>query len=649
MKKVLLLCAVVFSTYVNAQEQTLFSIDNEQISADEFKAVYLKNRDIGKDIDPKTPREYLDLFINFKLKVREARDRGMDTIPSFTREFNNYRNQLAQPYLEDRSVDSLLLNEAYSRMLQEVNAAHIMVDLAPNALPADTLAAYKEIMNLRAQVLKGAVSFQDQAKKFSTDPGSKENGGNLGYFSVFDMVYPFENAAYNTPVGEISMPVRTQYGYHIVKVIDRRPSSGTVQVKHIFLISNEKSDIDKVESSAQRIQEIYTRLQQGEDFDQLARQFSDDKNTSDNGGLLKPFGINTMMPEFEQQSFGLKNVGDFSKPFKTSIGWHIVKLVDRQPVASFEASKASLEQQISRDSRSAKSREVFIANLKKEYNFTEQPKRLKEISKVVTNDYFSGTWDVKSAEKLKKPLFTLNGVNYNQQDFVAFLAESQKRAPKGDNAEQEVYGQYSIFVENTIMKYEDSRLETKYPDFRMLVNEYRDGILLFDLTQEKVWNMASKDSIGLFEFYEQNKTNYMWTERAVANLYSCESEKIAKKVEKLVVKGASIAEVESKFNQESKLVVVAETGTYTKGKNQALDRIQWLANQTSTVFVDSRFIVVQINEVLPVQPKKLEECRGLVISDYQKELEKNWINSLKAKYKVVVNEDVFKDLEAELN
>ncbi len=648
MKKILVLCAILFSGYVNAQQQALFSINDEQISADEFKAVYLKNRDIGKDIDPKTPREYLDLFINFKLKVKEARDLGMDTLPNFKREFINYRNQLAQPYLEDRSVDSMLLNEAYNRMLQEVRAAHIMVDLAPNALPADTLAAYKNIMNLRAQIIKGTISFENQAKKFSTDPGSKDNGGDLGYFTVFDMVYPFENAAYNTPVGEISMPVRSQYGYHIVKVLDKRPSSGTVQVKHIFLISNEKTEEEKANAAAQRIQEIYVRLQGGEDFDQLARQFSDDKNTSEQGGLLKPFGINTMMREFETESFALKNSGDYSKPFKTSIGWHIVKLVSREPVAGFKESSSSLEQQISRDSRSAKSREMFLAKLKKEYKYTEQPKRLKEVSKTVNEGYFTGTWDPKTASKLNKTLFTLNGVNHSQQEFVAYLAENQKNGSTETNVEQAVYAAYNSYVNNTIMEYEDSQLETKYPEFKLLVNEYHDGILLFDLTQEKVWNKASRDSVGLDTYYEANKTNYMWPDRVDAGVYSCESEKVAKKVEKFLKKGATTAEVETKFNKESQLVVVAETGKYVKGQNQAVDKATWATNAVTIVGLDGRFIVVKIAEVLPAQPKKLEEARGLVISDYQKQLENDWITSLKNTYTVKVNEDVYNALEAEL-
>ncbi len=215
MKKTRLIFTMLITAFAQGQE-VLFSIEADKYTADEFKAVYLKNKDIGKNIDPKTPAEYLDLYINFKLKVTEARELGMDTMPQFKREFNNYRAQLARPYLEDRSVDSQLVAEAYQRLQQEVEAAHIMIDVSPTALPEDTLKAYKQIMQWRDQIISGKVDFAIQARKYSSDQGSALNGGNLGYFTAFDMVYPFENAAYNTPVGEISMPVRSQFGYHIV-------------------------------------------------------------------------------------------------------------------------------------------------------------------------------------------------------------------------------------------------------------------------------------------------------------------------------------------------------------------------------------------------------------------------------------------------
>lgn len=649
MRHFTLIGALFIALFASAQDQPLFTIGNQGVSADEFKAVYLKNRDIGKDIDPKTPSEYLDLYINFKLKVKEAHEMGMDTMPSFIREFESYRKQLAQPYLEDRTVDSMLLDEAYTRMLLEVRAAHIMVDLAPDALPADTLAAYNNIMNIRAQTLKSGASFEELAKKYSTDPGSANNGGDLGYFTVFNMVYPFETAAYNTPVGEISKPVRSQFGYHIVKTLDKRPARGSVVVKHIFLISNEKTEAEKAADAAQRIQEIYTKLQAGESFDQLARQFSDDKNTSEKGGQLPPFGINAMMPEFEEESFALKNPGDYSKPFKTSIGWHIVSLVERIPIPPYKEVSRELEQKISRDSRSAKSHEMFLAKLKKEYNFTEYPKRLEELYKTVDESFLDGQWDPNRAAKYKKPLFKLHGQDYNQQAFVAYMAKEQGKAGRSTNPKAEVYKLYNAYVDATILGYENEQLETKYPDFRLLVNEYRDGILLFDLTQKKVWNAASQDSVGLYNFYEANKQNYMWPERVAADYFNCETEKVAKKVAKMAEKGATISEIEAKFNKDSKLEVISGSDKFAKGKFTAVDQALWEAGIVSIVFQDNRFFVVRINQVMQPEPKKLEEARGLIISDYQKQLEKDWIADLKARYPVTINTELFRSLEAELN
>jgi peptidyl-prolyl cis-trans isomerase SurA len=648
MKKTTLVFALLISIVGQAQDQTLFTIGNEEVGADEFKAVYLKNRDIGKDIDPKTPREYLDLYINFKLKVKEAKELGMDTLPSFKREFGNYRKQLAQPYLEDRGVDSMLLNEAYERMQVEVNAAHIMLDLPPDALPEDTLAVYKRLMNIRSQAEKGG-DFAYLARKFSTDAGSAQNGGDLGYFTVFNMVYPFETAAYTTDVGQISKPVRSQYGYHIVKVIDKRPNRGTVQVKHIFLISNEKTDSAKALAAEQRAKEIYDRLEKGEDFDQLARQFSEDKNTADKGGLLQPFGINAMMSEFEEASFGLDNPGDYSKPFKTSIGWHIVMLVEKQGIPSFEDSRRELEQKISRDSRSAKSRQVFIARLKKEYGYSFNQKRLDEITSACDESLLTGGWDATKASKYTKTLFRLDGKDFGQQEFVNYLAEQQKRGQKSKTVEQEVYKQFNAYVNKSVMNYENSKLEEKYPEFRLLVNEYRDGILLFDLTQQKVWNAASQDSAQLYAFYEANKSNYMWPVRAEADVYSCENEKVAKSVAKMAQKGSTIQEVEKKFNEESQLVVVAESAAYSKGQNKAVDKITWLNGATQVEEIDGRFYVVHIKKVLQPETRKLEDARGMVISDYQAKLEQDWIADLKNRFPVTINEEVFRSIEAELN
>lgn len=648
MKKIALVGLMLIGLATQAQQQTLFTIGNEAVSTQEFKAIYLKNKDIGREIDPKTPREYLDLYINFKLKVKEARDMGMDTLSGFKAEFNNYRGQLAQPYLEDRTLDSMLVVEAYNRLGFEVRASHIMIDVPATALPEDTLAAYNKLMAIRASILKGG-DFAASAQKNSSDTYSAQRGGDLGYFTAFNMVYPFETVAYNTPVGEISKPVRSQYGYHIIKVIDKRPSSGTVQVRHIFLISNANTESEKSIANEARIKEIYAKLQAGENFEQLAKQFSDDKNTSENGGLLAPFGINVMMPEFESAAFALKNPGDYSAPFKTNIGWHIVMLVDKMPLASFADSKADIEQKIKRDSRSGLGKEVFVEKLKKEYNLTENPKRLKEIYAVADTNILKGMWDPAKGAKLNKTLFSFAGKNVSQQDFVTYMAKNQPKATANKNPQQEVYGLYTRFVNQTIMDYENSQLESKYPEFKMLVTEYRDGILLFDLTQQKVWGKASVDTVGLDGFYQAHKNNYMWPERVSADIYSCENEKTAKAVAKMAGKGFTPEAIEEKYNKTSTLAVVHETGKYAKGQNKVIDAAKWENNAVNTSQQDGRFIVVKINEVMPPQAKALTECRGMVISDYQKQLEADWLKELKAKYAVVVNEEVFKSLEKELN
>jgi len=648
MKKLATVIALAAASIAFAQQQVLFTIGDEAISTEEFKAVYLKNRDIGRDIDPKTPSEYLDLYINFKLKVKQARELGYDTLPSFKREFNNYRKQLAQPYLEDRSMDSLLIAEAYERMKYEVRASHIMVDLRGDALPADTLAAWNKIMGIRSAIVNKGGDFGYNARKFSTDSYSAARDGDLGFFTVFGMVYPFETAAYNTPIGEVSMPVRSQYGYHLIKVTDKRQASGSVQVRHIFLISNDQTESEKVLAAEARINEIFVRLQNGEKFEQLAMQFSDDKNTSESGGLLQPFGINTMLPEFEKSAFALQKVGDFSAPFKTNIGWHIVKLVEKRPIPSFEDAKNDIEQKIRRDSRSGLGKEKFVQSLRTTYNLQENPKRLNEIYKVVDASILTGEWNIAKGAKLNKTLFSFNGVEVSQQAFLQHLDMKQKSGEKSPTAQQEVFKQYNDFLNNTLLNYEDARLEEKYPQFKMLITEYRDGILLFDLTQERVWGKASLDSVGLDAFYQANKEKYMWPERVLVEIYSCESQKVAGAVAKLAVKNTLPEDIESRFNKDSKLVVVRDGGKFARGDNKAVDAAMWKKNAVSTVELNNRFVVVKVLDLLAPQNKELTEARGLIISDYQKKLDENWLAELKQKYPVAINEIAFKELEKEL-
>lgn len=642
-KGLLVLFTLLASISINAQNDTLIWIGDEGITSEEFLAVYNKNKDVGRDIDPKTPKEYRQLFINFKLKVKEARELGKDTLTGFKREFGGYRAQLAKPYLVDESVEEVLMKEAYKRMQSDINVKHIMLDVAPDALPADTLEAYNKLIKIRKSILDGA-SFEEMAKQNSTDTYTAKKGGEIGYFTVFNMVYPFETVAYNTPVGEISKPVRSQYGYHIIKVEEKRPALGKVEVKHIFLIANKNSTPEQHAAAETKIKEIYSQFTEGADFELLAKQYSEDKNTASKGGLLAPFGINKMYPEFQNQSFGLENPGNVSEPFKTAIGWHIVKLVRKVPIGSYEENEASIKENI-KSERASQGKSSLITKLKKEYSFKEYSKRLKDYKKVIDSDsYMKGQWDPAMASKLTKTMFILDNNNYTQKDFTAYLNTQQRNGRKSATVEQEVYKQYNQWVESEIIKYEDSNLENKYPEFKLLVNEYRDGILLFDLTEEKVWTKASKDSAGLYDFFKTNQKNYWWGERAEVAEVSCIDKKYAKKVLKLFYKGNRGPEILEELNKDSQLNVIVNSHLVERGQNETVDKFEWKRGETDFYNEDERVKFLYFIAILQPEPKKLEEARGIVISDYQKKLEAEWIAELRSKYPVKINEELFEKI-----
>jgi peptidyl-prolyl cis-trans isomerase SurA len=636
----------VYATY--AQQETLFKIGDEVVTVDEFKNIYLKNKDVGKGIDPKTPEEYLDLYINFKLKVQEARTRGLDTLQRFKREFGNYRNQLAAPYLSDKSMDTLLVKEAYARLKEEVKASHIMLDLSGDAPAEDTLKTYNELLAIRNQILKGEISFEEAAKAHSTDRGTAVRGGELGYFTAFAMVYPFESAAYNTKVGDISLPVRTQFGYHLVKVQERRPASGRVRVAHILVKSSDNDEPEDQMAAQKKIREVHHRIKMGDDFGMTAKQYSDDRASAQNGGELEPFGINTMMIEFEEAAFALQYPGAFSAPIKTNIGYHVIKLLERYPVGTFEEMEAELFRRVSRDTRSLRGREALIARLQNEYNFKEQPKALKEMEKVVNQSYLEGTWTPEKYANMKKELFSFDGQKFTQADFVNYLANQQFVGKKYGDPRVELNRQYKNFVESTIIKNEDQSLERKYPAFRYLVNEYRDGILLFDLTEELIWNRAITDTVGVTAFYEANQNNYMWDERIDATIYKCQDAKTAKAVRKMVNKGLDKKTILERANKKSELSLQVESGIYSRGRNTLIDGIDWQPGLSPNIDNDGSVVFVAIHRILPPQPKKMEEARGLITSDYQRFLEQQWVSELRQKYPVTINQAVLQSVVREL-
>jgi len=644
---------LVFATrtsFAQSNDPVMIHVANESITRGEFLKVYQKNNTKGEALERQALEEYLDLFINFRLKVNEAMNLGMDTIKSFRDELSSYRRQLAQPYLVDDKAIESLVQEAYNRKQYDLRTSHILIKVDKMASAADTLAAWNKIMELRKRIMKGE-DFSKVATEASEDPSAKDrsadgrtsrgNHGDLGYFTAFDMVYPFESAAYNAKIGEVSMPVRTDYGYHLIKVTDRLPAMGKVQIAHIMLVFPKNASLDDSLKVADSANMAYTQLQAGNDFASVVKKFTDDKSTADKGGVLPWFGVNRMLPEFIQAISRLKKNGDYTEPFQTDFGWHILKLNDRKPVGTFEEEKEEIKQKVNKNDRVVISQESFVNKVKKEFGFREDLAAMRELSTVVTDSIFNATWKAEEAAKLIKPIFTIGTQTYTQTDFAGFLAKNQRKGPKKDVAAY-IEAQYIDFADQNILKYADVQLENKYPDFKALMSEYHDGILLFDLTDKKVWTKAVKDTVGLQAFYAETKNNYLWEERLEASIFTIHDMKVAKTLKKLVKKGLTDEAILSKINKDTIQSVSVEHKKYIRGENAIIDSLDWKASVVGPFTTSAgKNVLAVIHRVVPPEPKLLNEARGLITADYQNYLEKQWIAELRAKYPVKVEQEVF--------
>ena len=636
---VLILAGLAINASAQSADPVILKIGNDNISKSEFERVFKKNNSKDSTYDKKAVNDYMQLYINYKLKVREALELGMDTAKSFIDELAGYRKQLAQPYLVDKEVSDQLLHEAYDRLKTDIRASHILIMCDNNALPEDTLKAYNKAMKVRAELNKGA-DFAVTAKKYSEDKSVKDNGGDLGYFTALQMVYPFESAAYKLKKNEVSMPVRTRFGYHLIKVTDIRPSHGDVKVEHIMIKAGANVKGEDSIKAAQKINEIYGKLKAGEKFEDLARQYSEDQTSAKNGGTLPVFGTGKMVPEFESAAFSLKYPGDYTEPVKTAYGWHIIKLLDTHPLGRYEEMQQDIKSRVQKDSRSEVSRTSLISRVKAKYNFSENPKAKADFMKTIDSTLAVGKWSADRASALNATMFTLGNKSYSQQDFAKYVNDHQVKREASTPALTLANNFYADWVNESAVAYEESKLDSLYPDFRNLMQEYRDGILLFELTDKKVWSKAVKDTTGLRDFYEKNKTNYMWPDRLDATIYTCASTDISKEVRKLMKSIDDDDTLMARVNKTSQLNLQVKSGKFIKGDNEIIDKITWKVGITGDIPKDNQIAFVKVKRLIPSGPKSLEEAKGLITADYQNQLEKEWIESLRTKYPVVVYQEV---------
>jgi len=648
LKTALLFSVLLLGSDLFAQEKNpaLLTVDGQSISLAEFEAVYKKNNR-NEVVDQKDLEEYLELYINFRLKVREAESLGLDTLKKFIEELKGYQKQLAKPYLTDKSVTEKLIKEAYDRSLEDVRASHILLKVGPDALPKDTLAVYNKIMALKTRASKE--DFATLAKKNSEDPSAKDNGGDLGWFSVLRMVYPFENAAFNTPVGKISAPVRTRFGYHIIKVQDKRDAQGEIRAAHIMIKTEKEATEESVTKSKEKINEVNELLKKGQSFEDLAKKYSEDKGSAVKGGELPKFGAGRMVPAFEAAAYALENDGDVSEPTLTDYGWHIIKRLERYTIPEFEDSKSDLSAQVAKDSRSQMSKISVLNRVKKDYSFKEDRKALAAVENVLDSTLVEGKWNADAANGLEETLFSLDKKNYTQTDFAAYIASHQARR-KPDALAAIMNGLYSQYVDESLLGYEEEKLSDKYPEYKALLREYRDGILLFDLTDDKVWSKAVKDTAGLKAFHAKNGDKFMWGKRMDAEIYYCQKDSIVKPLktalEKKAKKGKPTSdELVKEFNTSSKLNLRVEKDLYEADDEEILKDVKWEKGVYGPIKNGENQVLILVKEVLEPTAKTLKEARGLVTADYQNFLEKEWISELRGKYKFEANRDLLKEIK----
>lgn len=627
------------------ESDTLLTIDGTTVSSEEFLRIYNKNSSIAEE-NQKSIDEYLDLFINYKLKVIEAQNLGYDTLSTFVKEMAGYTKQLAKPYLtNDEVIDSFVVVQ-YKRYCEEINANHILLQLDKNASKKNTEKVYERILGIHSELLSGK-SFDQVVDEFSPDPDN-EIGGPLGWFTAFRMVYPFETAAYNTPVGEISMPVRTDFGYHLILVNDRRPSRGEVKTSHIMiLLPKNPTELDK-EAGWQKIEKAWDELEAGADWKETVKKYSEHRASNRIGGDLGWLHAGNAPEELLDMAFAM-DTGTYSKPFATDYGYHIVKPLAFKDVPTFEEIKPEIEKKVRNTKEITEiTKDQLLNRIKQEYGYGYYEENLEDIYELTDSSIFEGTWDPDIAKDLLDTVFFIGDEVYTQYDIAQHVAE--RRIVKGHmSIRYKISKRVNKYMDDEILAYEQSKLPEKYPEYKNLLEEYHDGILLFNLTEDKVWHRAIEDSAGLENFYNALPEKYQWEKRIAITKYSYSDSalitplvKVAKSRAK---KSLNNVEVSAIICPQDTLPCIRFSELkYERGDNSVADSLTWKKGTYLSTRDGEKHVLYYVDAILPVKEKDLTDARGLYTADYQTFLEEKWIEELRNKYTIVLNEELLNEL-----
>ena len=646
-----LLLLFLFIAYFNGNAQNkknvLLTINSNPVYSSDFTKVFNKNLDLVVEESQKNVAGYLDLFIDYKLKITEAYAQGLDKNQQYIKEFKKYEDQLAKKYIYDKRIVSKLVEEAYDRSLEEINAEHILVLSNLNDSPNDTLKAYNKIKEAHVKALKGE-NFTSLVIEYSEEPGAKKSKGKLGYFTAFQMVYPFENTAYNTNVGEISEITRTSFGYHIIKINDRRKKKPKINVSHIMIFSNNDK---KAEDPEERINELYAMIMQGEPFENIAKQFSEDKNTGVKGGQLKTFGPGDLKaPKFENAAYSIKNEGEIIAPIQSAFGWHIIRLNEKFSIPSFEEQKDDIEKKVKGGARALIVTQAINNKIIKKYGFKEGESYISYFNNYVNDSILSRKWTYSSIPLTENQiLFTIGDHDVTYTDYAEYLRDNQKTIKKYANKESLLIDMYVRFKNETLKNYFKERLEVENKEYATIINDYRNGLLVYDVMNKNIWQIAKIDSTGLKNYYEKTKNNYNWKKRLDVDIYSSSDEITTKQVQTLLMRGEESATIKKQINSEGKINVITVSDVFEIDQSELPEDLIPEKGVSDIKLNDGFYVVVNIKEVIEPTLKEFDEVRGTVISDFQTEIEKKWMQSLRDKYEVKINNKSLKKLKKKLD
>lgn len=627
-----LLILLQVSTVFGQSNKPILVIDNNEYSEAEFWYVYNKNKHLPSFDE--TPEEFSDRFINYKLKVVEAVNQKLDTTASFINEYNKYADELKASFLVDSSALKSVVEEAMNHMREMVKASHILITLAPNASPKDTLIAWELINEAKDKVEKGA-DFNEVAVAYSQDPSAVNNKGHLGYFSAFKMIYPFEKAAFSTPKGEVSGIIRTDFGYHIIYVHDKIAHPGEISVAHIMKIFPQNATEEQKDQLKHDIDSIYGLLKKGEDFADLAKQFSDDQQTSQNGGEMQPFSLDNMVPEFANAAFSLDEDNSVSEPVRTDFGWHIIKRLKVIPVVDPKTRSAEIMSRLGRDGRDKAGQKAYLANCISSSRFTINSELKDGLEDRIREGVTSiDDLSVAMGDKLDQVLFSYGKDDFTLQSFIDWL--------KGFPSEKRIeavalHKKITDYIDTSVLSIEKRDLAKNNEKYRFLSNEYFDGLLIFEISDREIWSKLGEDTLALKNYYKNNLQEFADHPKLEGTMCLTTSKRLKKQGVKSLNRGESDKLVQIlKAKSRSENDCICEEGVFDFIV-EATNPINTSLLPESNPYFNRKGDLFWQGVITESDPKPYLQVKGEVMTAYQKQLENDWIKHLREKYKPLFN------------